>query len=146
MNNEKVSSSKISRRSMLASSGAVVAVGAMAPTAFAAADHSKEIGSWKRMIGQSFSVQGSVFEKCKTQQLKMKLVSVEEMSAEDPNRPAGVRTPFTLLFVPENSTCLIGGGATYHVSNSEIGRSTLFIHETMHLDHSSKPILQSVFC
>ena len=106
----------LSRRSMLISSAAAVAAGAALPPPLTADESQPEHETWRKMIGQKFSVGRAAYANLRGR-LTMTLVGVEQMTAPDPDRPEEFRTPFTLIFRPARSKRPFES-ATYRVSNS----------------------------
>ena len=103
----------------------------------------QEFDAWTARIGEQFSVGKAAFGNQRAR-LKMTLVDVVPMTKPDPDRPRSMRTPYTLLFKP-NGKNIDFESATYHVNGRSIRRQSMFLNETMCLEHSDQPVLQAVF-
>lgn len=137
------SKSPVSRRSMLLTSGAVVAAGALATGSATAANAGSEPKYWRNLIGETFTVDGAVNTTTRIR-LDLTLVGVEETKSADPNRPEKCRKPFTLFFLPAKSRQPLEG-ATYYLNNQLTGRLPVFINETLNQRYSDRPVVQAVF-
>ena len=134
---------QVSRRSMLAASGAAVAATALTNGALATDKALTEVDQWKNLIGEEFRVLRAVHSR-KRISTTLTLVGVEERNTADPNRPEHCRTPFTLVFVPTNSKGSFESG-TYQLSNRLTGQTQLFVNETLNRKYSDQFVVQAVF-
>ena len=129
----------VSRRTMMASSGAAVATAAMVATTdgmdLPTIGQNMEIAKWKRLIGSTFSVGNT--------SMRLLLAGLETMNGPDPNRPKHFREPFTLIFKQEKGQILAAG--TYRITAGRESFDNVFLNEVMAEEYDHLPVVQAVF-
>ena len=132
----------VSRRNVIASTGAIAAAGVVGVRPGFAEEDPTEVQGWHACVGETFTIGRA--RSLRDIPPKLVLVGVKEFTAPDPDRPPEFRPQFTLLFEPAARSRIVEAG-TYVLNNPIAGRVEMFINETRDLNYSDGVLFQAVF-
>lgn len=136
----------MSRRSMMAASGAAVAAGlAATPSLQAGGRKDAEIDYWTAMIGNNFNSSAELMDEQEVRggHATLRLVDVIPMTADDPARPREMRKSFSLIFEKQNQQAPFQS-AIYSVKSRKSGTHRMFLHDVMDMDRGEM-VVEAVF-
>lgn len=136
-----ITKNALSRRAMIAASGAAFVATTLSQTAIAANKRMKEVRSWEELIGETFVIRGVAHGR----RFRMNLILMDVLvfEADDPDRPRNLRQPFALIFDQEMPGFVSAG--TFNMSCRRVQFPAICVNEILNTKYSDVPVLQAVF-